>query len=433
VQALYNTVDRIFIGNGVGALALAGVAVSFPFMLIGIAFGVLVFVGAMNAVSISLGQGRTDDAERVLGTAVTLLTVVAVGVTAAGLAFLDPLLRLFGASDEVLPYARAFLRIILLGQIFSYISFGVNNLIRAEGSPRVAMITMILAAAANAGLNPLFIFVFRMGIQGSALATLLAQALGSAWVLSYYLSGRSRLRIRRAYLRLDPQVIRRILPLGIAPAAMQLAAALLNAVMNNQLHRYGGDLAVSARGVIYTVDVLFFMVMIGIAQGSQPIIGYNHGARRPDRVRRATGLAIAAATVIATVVWLGTRLFPAQLIGLFNRDTPGLLELGVRGLTLTFLLMPIVGFQMTSANYFLAVGKAGRATVLNLARQLLVIPGLLLLPLAFGLDGVFAAVPVADALSAILGVALFVPEWRRLKALPTGAEPAAEPAVLGGA
>ncbi len=420
VQALYNTVDRVFIGHGVGPLALAGVAVSFPFMLITIAFAVLVSVGATSLISISLGEGRKDYAERVLGNAFVLLAAVGLVMTAAGLLLLEPLLRLFGASDEVLPYAVAFLQIILPGVAVSNLSWGMNNLIRGEGSPRTAMITMFIGSGANIALNPLFIFGLHMGIRGSALATVLSQALATAWVLSYYLRGGSTLKLRLACFRLDPSVLRRMLPIGAAPFAMQLAASVLNAAMNNQLFAYGGDLAISARGIIYTVDVLFFMLMVGINQGSQPIIGYNHGAGMTARVRKTIELTIVAATTLALLIWAATRLFPAGIIGLFGAGSPALLQLGSRGLTLTFLALPIAGFQMAAGGYFMAVGKSGQAIFLGMSRQILVIPGVYLLPRFLGLDGVFAAIPAADSLSFLLTFALFFREWRSLRAQEVG-------------
>ncbi len=416
VQALYNTVDRIFIGHGVGPLALAGVAVSFPFMLITIAFAVLVSVGATSLISISLGEGRRDVAERVLGNGFVLLLAVGLVMAIGGLAFLEPLLRLFGASDEVLPYAADFLQIILPGVVISNIAWGMNNFIRGEGSPRWAMITLFIGSGANAVLNPIFIFGLHMGIRGSALATVLSQTLASAWVLSYYLGGRSTIKLRLSSFRLDGSAVRRMLAIGAAPFAMQLAASVLNATMNNQLFAYGGDLAISARGIIYTVDVMFFMLMVGINQGSQPIIGYNHGAGKYTRVRQTIELAIAAATTFALLIWVATRLFPAQIIGLFGRGSPELLALGGRGVTLTFLLLPIAGIQMAAGGYFMAVGKSGRAILIGMSRQILVIPAVYLLPHFLGLDGVFAAVPAADSISFVLTSVLFFKEWRGLKA-----------------
>jgi putative MATE family efflux protein len=426
VQALYNVVDRIFIGNGVGPLALAGVAVSFPLMLIAIAFAVLISIGATSLISISLGEGRRDRAETALGNGFVLLLAAAVATSVLGLLFLEPLLRVFGASDEVLPYAVDFMRIVLPAQIFGNISFGVNNFVRGEGNPRRAMTTMLLGAGANFVLNPLFIFVLHMGIRGSALATVVSQALSSAWVLSYYASGRSALALRARNCRLDRGIVLRILSIGAVPFSMQMAASLLNAALNNQLVAYGGDLAVSARGIIYTVDVLVFMVVVGINQGSQPIIGFNHGAGKPARVRQAFALSLVAATTVALLVWVATRLAPHAIVAVFGRDDPALSDLAARGLTLTFLLLPAVGIQMPVGNYFMAVGRPGRAVVLTLSRQLLVIPAAFVLPRFFGLDGVFAAMPAADTVALLLALALLGAEWRALRAREGAGAEAAE-------
>jgi putative MATE family efflux protein len=423
VNALYNVVDRIFIGRGVGALGLAGATVGFPIMLVLMAFGMLVGMGGGALVSIRLGEGRKEDAERILGNSFVLLIVISAVLTTLGLIFVEPLLRLFGSSDTILPYAKQYVSIILAGSVFMGVGFGMNNFIRAEGNPRMAMITMLIGAVLNIILDPIFIFGLNLGIRGAALATILSQAAAAAWVLSYLFGKRSSLSVRPAHLRLDPTIIRGIIAIGSPPFVMQLAASVLNAILNNQLQRYGGDLAISAMGIMYGIVMFIFMPVFGLNQGAQPIIGFNFGAGKYDRVKKTLVLAIGVATAIMLVGYFVTRVFPGALIRLFAGDNQDLVALGTRAMRIFLLMMPVIGFQIVSANYFQAVGKPRPAMILSLSRQvLLLIPALLILPRFFGLDGVFAAGPVADLGSAILtGTWLFF-EMRNLgrkpKAIP---------------
>jgi len=280
VNALYNIVDRIFVGRGVGALAIAGITISFPIMLILMAFGMLVGLGATSLISIRLGQNKQEDAEQIMGNAMILLIVLMLGTTVVGLAFLEPLLRVFGASADVMPYAKDYLRIILIGAVFQGIGFGMNNFIRAEGSPKIAMLTMLIGAILNTILDPIFIYIFKWGIQGAALATVISQAASSIWVLSHFLGGKSILKVQKQNLRLKMDVVLSIFSIGFAPFMMQLAASVVNGVMNNQLVEFGGDMAISAMGIITSVSTLILMPIFGINQGSQPIIGFNYGAKK---------------------------------------------------------------------------------------------------------------------------------------------------------
>jgi putative MATE family efflux protein len=403
VNALYNVVDRIFIGRGVGPLGIAGATVGFPIMLVLMAFGMLVGMGGAALISIRLGEGKKEEAARILGNSFILLILVSAVLTILGLIFLEPLLRSFGASETILPYARQYVSIILAGSMFMGIGFGMNNFIRAEGNPRIAMATMLIGAVLNIILDPIFIFALNMGIRGAALATILSQAVAAAWVLSYFLGKRSSLPLRGANLRLDPRILRAIVAIGSPPFVMQLAASVLNAILNNQLQRYGGDLAISAMGIMYGIVMFMFMPIFGLNQGAQPIIGFNYGARKYDRVKKTLVLAIVTATAIVMVGFFVTRFFPGALIRLFSGDNPELVDLGSRAMRMFLLMMPVIGFQIVSANYFQAVGKPRPAMILSLSRQVLIlIPALLILPRFFGLDGVFIAGPVADLTSAIL-------------------------------
>jgi putative MATE family efflux protein len=414
-QTLYNLVDRVVLGHAVGSLGIAGTVVAFPPMLILMGFGMLVGLGASTLISIRLGQQRRQDAERALGNAAVLSVLVLLAVSAVGLLFLDPILILFGASDEVLPYARDYMQIILLGSVFQGVGFGLNAVIRGEGSPRIAMFTMLLGAILNAVLAAFFVLGLGLGMKGAATATVIAQAVSAAWVVAYFLGGKSLLRLRLENLRLRWPTCRTILATGSPPCAMQIAAAVLNGILIHQLDAYGGVGAVSALGIVYGILLPILMPIFGINQGAQPIIGYNYGAAKFDRVRRTLLLAVTAATAITMTGFAGTMLFPEALVRLFNRNEPELISLGSHAMQVCLMMLPIVGFQIVSASYFQAIGKPGQAMVLTLSRQVfLLIPAVLVLPRYFGLDGVWAAMPVADLGSAVLTGAWLFWELRHL-------------------
>jgi len=415
-QALYNVVDQIFVGQAVGPLGIAGTTVSFPFMLVLLAFSMLIGFGAAALVSIRLGERKKDEAELVLGNAMVLLVAVAVMLTAVGLTFLDQLLKVFGASEEVIPYARGYLRIIIFGTVLQSVGFGMNALIRGEGNPRIAMYTMLIGALVNTILDPIFLFGFRWGMQGAAAATVTAQAVSALWVFSYFLRGKSLLRLHARNLRLRWPICVSIFTIGSPMFAMQMAASVMNAILNNQLRIYGGDLAISVIGIIHAVALFIAMPIFGINQGAQPIIGYNYGAKRFDRVKKALQTAILFATAICLAGFLVVMVFPSQMIWLFNRKDETLMRLGTHAIRICLIMLPIIGFQIVGASYFQAVGKPKQAMFLSLSRQvLLLIPAILLLPYFFGLNGLWAAIPTADLGSSMLtGVWLFF-ELRHLR------------------
>jgi len=407
VNALYNVVDRIFIGQGVGALGLAGATIGFPIMNVLMAFTMLIGLGANSLVSIRLGEKKQEEAEHILGNALALFLLASALLTAAGLLFLKPLLAFFGASPQVMPYAVDYVSIILLGVVFQMLGFGMNNFIRGEGNPRIAMATMLIGALLNTILDPLFIFAFGMGIRGAAWATILSQAVSAVWVLSYFLGRRGLLKIHLRNLTLRAKIVAGILAIGSAPFVMQMGASMLNIVLNKQLAAFGGDLAISAMGIVASLMMMILMPIFGLNQGSQPIIGYNFGARRFDRVKRTLQLAIGAATAWVLLGFAATRLFPNALIGLFSSNNPELLALGTRTLRIFLAMLPIVGFQLVSSSYFQAVGKPRRAMFLSLSRQfILLIPALLILPSFLGLQGIWLAGPVSD-----LGASLVTAAW----------------------
>ncbi|SDE15992.1 MATE family efflux transporter [Sporomusa acidovorans] len=414
VNALYNVVDSIFVGNGVGDIGLTAVTIAFPIMIILMAIGMLIGIGASTLVSIRLGEQNRGEAEVILGNAFSLMIVAVLATSVLALVFLDELLVLLGAEPHVLPYAREFTRIILLGSIFMHIGFGLNNIIRAEGNPRVAMATMLIAAFLNFILNPLFIFGFKLGIAGSALATVAAQAVAAAWVLRYLAGDQGVLKLRYSNLRLDKNIVYDICKIGLSPFLMQIAASTVTVLFNFSLLRYGGELGVAAIGVINRVGMLILMPIFGISQGVQPILGYNYGAKNYDRVKEVMKLGIYAATVVSIIGFAITQLFSTQIIRLFN-DNTDLIAMGANGLKIFTLVLPIVGFQIIGANYFQAAGKAGYAIFLSMSRQVIIlIPAIIILPRIFGLDGVWLAMPVSDVVSSILTAAYLWLELRKL-------------------
>ena len=414
VNALYNVVDSIFVGHGVGEIGLAAVTIAFPIMIVLMGFGMLVGVGASAVVSLRMGEQKQQEAEKILGNALTLAVLLSITLTIGILLFLDPILISLGAQETVLPYAREFTRIILLGSIFMYIGFGLNSIVRAEGNPKVAMTTILISAGLNIVLNPLFIFTFKLGIGGSALATVLSQTVSAVWVVAYFLSKKSLLKLRLANLALDKEIVRSIFKIGMSPFLMQIAASVVTVLFNYSLLQYGGEFAVASIGVINRIAMLMLMPIFGLSQGLQPIIGYNYGAKNYGRVTKALKMAIYAATVFSTVGFLMIQIFDQQIMMLFN-DNPELIGMGAQGMRIYLCMLPVIGFQVIGANYFQAVGKAGYAIVLSMSRQLiLLIPLILILPGIWGLNGAWLASPIADFVSALLTGFFLSKEIRKL-------------------
>ncbi|MGI6093417.1 MAG: MATE family efflux transporter [Veillonellaceae bacterium] len=413
VSALYNVVDSIFVGNGVGELGLAAVTIAFPVMLVLMAFGMLVGIGATAQISISIGQRKKAQAEKILGNAFSLSLIIAITLTTVVLLFLDPILILLGAEQAVLPYAREFTRIIIGGSIFSFVGFGLNNIIRAEGSPKTAMATMLISAILNIILNPLFIFGLNMGIGGSALATVISQAVAAIWVLAYFIGPRrGYLKLRWSNLKLDMEIIHTIFAIGLSSFFMQVAASIVAVLYNFSLINYGGDIAVAAMGVVNRVSVFMLMPIFGISQGVQPIIGYNYGAGNYDRVIEALKKATIAATMFAFSGFIIVELFNAQIIAIFNQNQQ-LIEIGSNGMRVFLAMMPIVGLQIVGSTYFQAVGKARQSLLLSLSRQVLfLIPLIVILPRMWGLSGIWLASPIADLTSTVLTAMLLFREIR---------------------
>ncbi len=403
VGAMYNVVDSIFVGRGVGEIALTAVTISFPLMTILMAVGMLVGLGAASVVSISLGQKDKFKAEQTLGNALTMMLVFVLSTTGFILWQLDWLLvSCLGVTADVLPYANDFMSIILLGSLFLHVGFGLNAVVRAQGDPKTALATQVMSAVVNAVLNYIFIFSFGWGIKGSATATVIAQAVAAAWVMAHFIRGQGVLRLRWVHLRLRWRIVKDIVRIGVAPFLMQIGASLVMVVFNLRVMVFGGSTAVAALGIVNRVLMLVVMPVSGISQGAQPIIGYNYGAKRYDRVIEALKKSIFASTIICLVGFVGVEFFAEEIVRLFN-DEPRLIEIGATGLRVFLMLLPIIGFQIISANYFQAIGKAQYAILFNILRQVLVlIPMVYLLSHFFGLMGVWLAGPISDLAAALL-------------------------------
>lgn len=412
VNALYSVVDRIFIGRGVpDPLALSGVAITFPITNVIMAFGMLVGIGGAAVVSIKLGQHKKDDAEKILGNAFVLVIILSIIVSIIGLVFLEPILVLLGASPATMPYAKQFGFIILLGVILQNLGFGMNPFIRSEGNALMAMVTMLIGAILNFILNPIFIFGLHMGVVGSALATVISQAVCSVWVLLYFLRGKSVLKLRRKNMKLQLKIVKEILEIGMSPFSMQMAAGLITVTFNKTLAKYGGDLAIGAFSLINSINMLIMMPVFGLNQGAQPIIGYNYGAKSYKRVKQALKYATIVATLMTIVGFVIVELFSVQIISVFNNSDKELISLGSRGIRIFLIMLPLIGSQVVFTNYFQAVGKAKISIFLSLLRQIIVLfPLILLMPHLFKLDGVWMSGPASDLISFIITTLMITSE-----------------------
>ena len=420
-SSLYNMVDSIFIGHGVGALAISGLALTFPLMNLAAAFGSL--VGAATLVSMRLGQRDYETAQRILGNVVVLNLIIGISFGLLTLVFLDPILYFFGASDATIGYAREYMSVILWGNVVTHMYLGLNAVLRAAGHPRKAMYATILTVTINAILDPLFIFGFGWGIRGAAIATVLAQILALVWQFRIFSDRNELLHFRRGIYRLKGKIVRNVLAIGMSPFLMNLAACFIVILINKGLKEYGGDLNIGAYGIVNRLGFFFVMIVMGINQGMQPIAGYNYGARQFDRVDRVLKLTIIGATCVTTLGFLIGELAPRLAVSVFT-DDPELVRLSAEGMRIVFFCFPIIGFQMVTTNFFQSIGMAGKAIFLSLSRQLLfLMPGLIFLPRIFdeltpwdGSWGVWCSMPLSDFLASLVaGVMLFY-QFRKFKA-----------------
>ena len=408
-------VDSIFIGQGVGALAISGLAVTFPFMNLSAAFGAGVGVGSSSYLSVKLGQRDYSTAQRILGNNITLNIIIGFIFSVVSLIFLDPILYFFGASDQTIPYAREYMIIILLGNIITHLYFGMNAVLRAASKPRQAMYTTIFTVVLNSILDPLFIYTFDMGIRGAAIATILSQTVALVWQIRLFSDKGELLHLKRGIYRLDNRIVKNILGIGISPFAMNATACLVAIFVNQRLLEYGGDLAVGAFGIANRVAFIFIMINFGVNQGMQPIAGYNYGAQNYDRLMRVLKLAMIAGTCVTTSGFIVAEFMPHLCVRLFTNDKV-LTDLAVNGIRIMMAAMPIVGYQMIVTNFFQSIGKAKISIFLSLSRQLLfLVPLIGVMPLFFGVNGVWVAMPISDSFSAIFALVMMVRYMRVFK------------------
>lgn len=413
--SLYNMVDSIFIGHGVGTMALSALALTFPLMNLGAAFGALVGVGAATLISVKLGQKDYDTAQRVLGNVFVLNILLGLAFTVIVFPFLNPILYFFGGSDETVEYARQFMEIILLGNVVTHLYLGLNAVLRASGHPKQAMYATIATVAINTILAPIFIFMFDWGIRGAAIATVSAQVIALLWQLKQFNNANELLHFRRGIFRLKRKIVFDSLAIGMSPFLMNLAACLIVILINQGLKKYGGDLAIGAFGIVNRLVFIVVMIVMGLNQGMQPIAGYNFGAKLYDRVNKVLKLTIIYATCVTTFGFLVGMLAPNLVVGIFTSDAE-LTELSATGLRITVMFFPIIGFQMVTSNFFQSIGMAGKAIFLSLTRQMLILlPCLLILPHFFGVAGVWYSMPVSDLLASLIALVMLVYQFRKFK------------------
>ncbi len=414
-SSLYNMVDSIFIGHGVGTMALSALALTFPLMNLGAAFGALVGVGAATLISVKLGQKDYDTAQRVLGNVFVLNILLGLAFTVIVFPFLNPILYFFGGSDETVEYARQFMEIILLGNVVTHLYLGLNAVLRASGHPKQAMYATIATVAINTILAPIFIFMFDWGIRGAAIATVSAQVIALLWQLKQFNNANELLHFRRGIFRLKRKIVFDSLAIGMSPFLMNLAACLIVILINQGLKKYGGDLAIGAFGIVNRLVFIVVMIVMGLNQGMKPISGYNFGAKLYDRVNKVLKLTIIYSTCVTTFGFLVGMLAPNLVVGIFTSDAE-LTELSATGLRITVMFFPIIGFQMVTSNFFQSIGMAGKAIFLSLTRQMLILlPCLLILPHFFGVAGVWYSMPVSDLLASLIALVMLVYQFRKFK------------------
>ena len=422
-SSLYNMVDSIFIGQGVGPLAISGLAVTFPLMNLSTAFGTLVGAGAATMLSVLLGQKNYKAANKVLGNVVSLNIIIGLIFMAVALIFIDPILYFFGASENTLPYAKEYMKIILYGNIITHLYFGLNAAMRSSGSPKKAMGLTIFTVIFNTLLDPIFIFVFDMGIAGAAWATVLAQTIAMLVVLHHFSDKSRPFHFEKGIVSLDMRVAKDSLAIGMGPFLMNSAACLVTLFINQQLREYSGDLGIGAYGITNRFGFMFIMICMGLNQGMQPIAGYNYGARQYSRVKEVFWKTARLAVLVTTICFVIGVFFPQLAVGIFTRD-PELSSLSSRALRITMLVFPIVGFQMISTNFFQSLGMVKKSVILSLSRQILfLLPLLYALPKWYGADGVWASFPISDVLATLLSIYMLGRLFRKFNRLKDGDDP----------
>ena len=395
-SSIYNIIDRAMIGQIVGPEAIAGLGITFPFMNLSAAFGAAVGVGSSASISVKLGQRDYQTAQNLLGNTMTLNLIIGFSFMVISLLFLDPILYFFGASEVTLPYAREFMTIILLGNVMTHMYFGMNAVLRAAGKPKHAMYSVLFTVAMNIVLVVMFVWWFRWGIRGAALATVTSQTLAMCWQLWLFSDKQEILHLKRGIYKLKQRLVTSIIAIGISPFLMNVTSCVIVIIMNNQFVRYGGDMAVGAYSIANSVVMMFFMFVMGVCQGMQPIVGYNYGAEKYDRMLRCLFLTIGYATLILLIGWALSMLFPREIARIFTTD-PTLMDMSARGIKLDMLVFFVVGSQATITHFFQSIGKVKVSIFLSLSRQLfLLLPMAYVFPLFWDLDGVWYSMPASD-------------------------------------
>ena len=411
-SSLYNMVDSIFIGQGVGPLAISGLAITFPFMNLGAAFGAMVGVGASTLISVKLGQKDYGTAQTVLGNVITLNVIIGLVYSIVCLLFLDPILYFFGASADTIGYARDYMQIILLGNVVTHMYLGLNAVIRASGHPKQAMYATINTVIINTLLDPLFIYGFDWGIRGAAIATIIAQVVSLVWQLRILANKNELLHLRRGIYRLQGKIVKNMIAIGLSPFCMNVASCFIVIFINKGLKQYDGDLAIGAYGIVNRLVFICVMIVMGITQGMQPIAGYNYGAQQYQRVTQVLKLAIWGATAVTTLTFLVGELVPELTVSIFTTDKE-LIVRAAEGFRIVVLVFPIVGFQMVTSNFFQSIGMANKAIFLSLTRQLLfLLPCLILLPRFMGASGIWWSMPISDAIASLVAAVLLYKQFQ---------------------
>ena len=420
--SLYNMVDSIFIGQGVGPLAISGLAVTFPLMNLSTAFGTLVGAGAAVMLSVLLGQKNYKAANKVLGNVVSLNIIIGLIFMAVALAFIDPILYFFGASENTLPYAKEYISIILIGNVITHVYFGLNAAMRSSGFPKKAMALTIFTVLFNTTLDPIFIFVFDMGIAGAAWATVIAQTVAMFIVLKHFSDKSKAFHFEKGIFKLDMRVAKDSLAIGMGPFLMNAAACLVTLFINQQLRDYSGDLGIGAYGICNRLIFMFIMICMGLNQGMQPIAGYNYGAKQYSRVKEVFWMTAKLGTVVTCICFVIGMFFPRVAVGIFTHDE-ALMDMASHGFRILVIGFPIVGFQMIGTNFFQCLGMVKKSVILSLSRQILfLLPLLYALPLWHGASGVWMSFPISDALSALLTAILLRRLFKKFNRLQDGEE-----------
>ncbi|WPC44115.1 MATE family efflux transporter [Clostridium sp. JS66] len=414
-NALYNVCDRIFVGRGVGTLGISAITAAYPISLIIIAFSMLVGIGAVSLVSIKLGEQNINEAELVLGNTFTLSVIVSIVLTFLGYIFIDPVLNVFGGKGEVLIYSKEYTNIFLLSTLFQILGFSMNSILRGQGNAKKAMQNMLAGIILNIIFNPIFIFMFNMGIKGSALATVLSITITSICATYSFLSKKSTLKLYVKNLKLKKHILFKILSIGVSAFLMQLAMCLITIVFNKRFEIYGGNISLATYGIINSLFMLIFMPINGIIQGVQPIIGYNYGFKNFKRVKKALNISLISVTIISIIGFLILELFSDNIIRIFSISNSKLITIGSHAIKICASMIPFVGIQILGSNYFQFIGKAKHSIILCTLRQvILLIPLIIILPIFLKLDGIWLSIPISDFISSIITIVLLFKEVKNL-------------------